>query len=251
MLISATWGLGSALAQGEVVPDRIALDRNGRVLSIDPGRKPQRDQCVHGLGLGPRAVPTTLACEASIAVDVAEALGAMLLKAERMLRRTGRDRVGAGRAWPKASAGATAARRARARARSDLASAPGAARPSRRNRLGRRAQRRRALRMRARARRDGRRPRHPGGRACAEPGVGASGGRRHRARRLDVAPCFARPRARHTDGARRARRDAQDSRRRAGRRRRRRGHRSVDELMGRPSRSAVATLPRACGGFPP
>jgi pyruvate, water dikinase len=84
MLISATWGLGSALAQGEVVPDRIALDRNGRVLSIDAGRKPQRDQCAHGLGLGPRAVPTTLACEASIAVDDAEALGAMLLEAERI-----------------------------------------------------------------------------------------------------------------------------------------------------------------------
>jgi pyruvate,water dikinase len=84
MLISATWGLGSALAQGEVVPDRIALDRNGRVLSIDAGRKPQRDQCVHGLGLGPRAVSTTLACEASIAVDEAERLAAMLLEAKRI-----------------------------------------------------------------------------------------------------------------------------------------------------------------------
>ena len=50
MLISATWGLGSALAQGEVVPDRVALDRSGRVLSIDPGRKPQSDVCLHGLG---------------------------------------------------------------------------------------------------------------------------------------------------------------------------------------------------------
>ena len=84
MLVSATWGLGSALAQGEVVPDRIALDRSGRVISIDPGRKPQRDQCVHGLGFGPRPVPTRLACEASIAVEHAEALGAMLLKAERI-----------------------------------------------------------------------------------------------------------------------------------------------------------------------
>jgi len=82
MLITATWGLGSALAQGEVVPDRIALDRGGRVLSIDPGRKPQRDQCSHGLGLGPRPVPTRLACEASVGVEQAEALGAMLLKAE-------------------------------------------------------------------------------------------------------------------------------------------------------------------------
>jgi pyruvate, water dikinase len=82
MLISATWGLGSALAQGEVVPDRIVLERSGRVLSIDAGLKPQRDQCVHGLGLGPRPVQTSLACEASIGVEHAEALGAMLLKAE-------------------------------------------------------------------------------------------------------------------------------------------------------------------------
>ena len=84
MLISATWGLGSALAQGEVVPDRIALDRGGRVLSMDAGQKPQRDQCAHGLGFGPRAVPTRLACEASISVEQAEALGAMLIKAERI-----------------------------------------------------------------------------------------------------------------------------------------------------------------------
>ena len=84
MLISATWGLGSALAQGEVVPDRIALDRSGRVLSIDAGVKPQRDQCVHGLGFGPRPVQAKLACEASISVEQAEALGAMLIKAERV-----------------------------------------------------------------------------------------------------------------------------------------------------------------------
>ena len=37
MLISATWGLGSALAQGEVVPDRVALDRSGR-RAIDRSR---------------------------------------------------------------------------------------------------------------------------------------------------------------------------------------------------------------------
>jgi phosphoenolpyruvate synthase/pyruvate phosphate dikinase len=91
MLITATWGLGSALAQGEVVPDRIALDRIGRVLSIDAGRKPQRDQCVHGLGLGPRPVPLTLACDASIGVEQAEALGAMLLKAEKVCGGPRRD----------------------------------------------------------------------------------------------------------------------------------------------------------------
>ena len=84
MLISATWGLGSALAQGEVVPDRIALDRNGAVLSIDPGRKPQSDRCLHGLGVAPSPVPKSFACEASLGVEQAEALGAMLLEAERV-----------------------------------------------------------------------------------------------------------------------------------------------------------------------
>ena len=31
MLLSATWGLGSAIAQGEVVPDRVVLSRHGFV----------------------------------------------------------------------------------------------------------------------------------------------------------------------------------------------------------------------------
>jgi pyruvate,water dikinase len=84
ILISATWGLGSTLAQGEVVPDRIALDRNGAVLSIDPGRKPQSDRCLHGLGLAPSAVPRSFACAASIGVEQAEKLGAMILEAERV-----------------------------------------------------------------------------------------------------------------------------------------------------------------------
>src|SRR5262249_20048221 len=43
MLISATWGLGSAIAQGEVVPDRIVLSRQGFVRKIEPGRKDHRE----------------------------------------------------------------------------------------------------------------------------------------------------------------------------------------------------------------
>ncbi|HVZ53458.1 MAG TPA: PEP/pyruvate-binding domain-containing protein, partial [Pseudolabrys sp.] len=35
MLISATWGLGSAIAQGEVVPDRIVLSRTGFLRTIE------------------------------------------------------------------------------------------------------------------------------------------------------------------------------------------------------------------------
>ena len=249
MLISATWGLGSALAQGEVVPDRIALDQGGRVLSMDAGQKPQRDQCAHGLGFSPRAVPTRLACEASISVKQAEALGAMLIRAERICGGPVEIEWALDETWPEASAGTPAACRARSRARSDLASAPGPARPPRGDRLGRGPQRSRALRVRARPRRAGRHSRHPGGRSRAWSGAVARGWSRHGARRLDLTPRFARARTRHPDGFGRPRRHEQDSRRIAGRRRRRGGHRAVDELM--PQCSRFAALPRASGEFSP
>src|ERR1700687_3428633 len=51
MVLNATWGLGSAIAQGEVVPDRIVLSRNeqGEVAFRDtmPGRKFHRVGCAH------------------------------------------------------------------------------------------------------------------------------------------------------------------------------------------------------------
>ena len=50
MLISATWGLGSAIAQGEVVPDRIVLSRQGFLRKIEAGRKDHRETCGHGAG---------------------------------------------------------------------------------------------------------------------------------------------------------------------------------------------------------
>jgi pyruvate,water dikinase len=52
MVLNATWGLGSAIAQGEVVPDRIVLrrDNQGDVAVRDtvPGRKFHRVGCIHG-----------------------------------------------------------------------------------------------------------------------------------------------------------------------------------------------------------
>ncbi len=56
MLISATWGLGSAIAQGEVVPDRIVLAKNGFLRSVEAGRKNHRDTCAHGVS-APELVP--------------------------------------------------------------------------------------------------------------------------------------------------------------------------------------------------
>ncbi len=84
MLVSATWGLGSAIAQGEVVPDRIQLNRDGRVLEMEAGRKEHLDHCTHGHGAGSRAVPADLVFEASLSAEQAEALGGMMLTAEKV-----------------------------------------------------------------------------------------------------------------------------------------------------------------------
>jgi pyruvate,water dikinase len=48
MLINAAWGLGSAIAQGEVVPDRYVLDRAGTLKETAPGRKYHSIGCAHG-----------------------------------------------------------------------------------------------------------------------------------------------------------------------------------------------------------
>jgi pyruvate,water dikinase len=47
MLINATWGLGSAIAQGEVVPDRYMLTRDGEISSNETGRKIHSVACRH------------------------------------------------------------------------------------------------------------------------------------------------------------------------------------------------------------
>jgi pyruvate,water dikinase len=81
MLLSATWGLGSAIAQGEVVPDRILLGKNGFLRSIDAGRKGHRDSCEHGIA-APQLVPTDLANQPCLTPGEAVALGRLLRKAE-------------------------------------------------------------------------------------------------------------------------------------------------------------------------
>src|SRR6185436_19286650 len=82
MLISATWGLGSAIAQGEVVPDRIVLSRQGFLRKIDAGRKDHRETCGHGAGAEPRAVPKDLVREPCLDAGQAVTLGRMMRKAE-------------------------------------------------------------------------------------------------------------------------------------------------------------------------
>lgn len=85
MLISATWGLGSAIAQGEVVPDRIVLSRQGFLRRIDAGRKDHRETCGHGAGAMPQAVPAELVREPCLDAAQAVTLGRLLRKAEAVI----------------------------------------------------------------------------------------------------------------------------------------------------------------------
>ncbi len=81
MLISATWGLGSAIAQGEVVPDRIVLARNGFLRTIEAGRKSHRDTCAHGVA-APQLVPEDQVSAPCLSPGEAVTLGRLLKKCE-------------------------------------------------------------------------------------------------------------------------------------------------------------------------
>src|SRR4029453_7594238 len=82
MLISATWGLGSAIAQGEVVPDRILLNRQGFLRKIEAGRKDHREICGHGAGAVPQSVPSELVSAPCLDAGQAVTLGRLMRKAE-------------------------------------------------------------------------------------------------------------------------------------------------------------------------
>lgn len=85
MILSATWGLGSAIAQGEVTPDRYELRRDASIIAITPGRKDHQVGCVH------KAEPTTTMVHKSMidqpCLSEAEAqeLGQLLLRVEKFM----------------------------------------------------------------------------------------------------------------------------------------------------------------------
>jgi len=81
MLISATWGLGSAIAQGEVVPDRIVLSKNGFLRTVEAGRKSHRDTCEHGES-APQLVPEDQVNAPCLTPGEATTLGRLLRKCE-------------------------------------------------------------------------------------------------------------------------------------------------------------------------
>jgi len=85
MLLSATWGLGSAIAQGEVVPDRIVLSRQGFLRTMQSGRKHHRDACLHGMAATPQKVPDELVNAPCLEAGQATTLGRLMCKAQAIL----------------------------------------------------------------------------------------------------------------------------------------------------------------------
>jgi pyruvate,water dikinase len=75
ILINATWGLGSAIAQGEVAPDRYILTRNGNLKESITGSKQRQHaaSCAH-VGrskIGSSVLAPTLCLDASQATELA------------------------------------------------------------------------------------------------------------------------------------------------------------------------------------
>ncbi|MBI1965920.1 MAG: hypothetical protein HYV99_09430 [Betaproteobacteria bacterium] len=75
ILINATWGLGSAIAQGEVAPDRYLLTRDGKLKESIPGSKQKRHAagCVHisRPGTGGSVCSPALCLDAGQAIELA------------------------------------------------------------------------------------------------------------------------------------------------------------------------------------
>ena len=75
ILINATWGLGSAIAQGEVAPDRYLLTSDGKLKESIPGAKQRQHAagCVHVSrpGIGSSVYSPMLCLDAGQAIELA------------------------------------------------------------------------------------------------------------------------------------------------------------------------------------
>ena len=85
MLLSATWGLGSAIAQGEVTPDRYELDREAKLLHVVAGRKDHSVGCIHRAEPTTQIVPKALITKPCLSQAQAVELGQLLRKVENLM----------------------------------------------------------------------------------------------------------------------------------------------------------------------
>jgi pyruvate,water dikinase len=88
LVLTAAWGLGPAVGQGELVPDRYVLRRKGPVLErIEPGRKDRLLACSVETGLRWQAVASELVNAPCLNETAAVALARLVLGAEAALSR--------------------------------------------------------------------------------------------------------------------------------------------------------------------
>ena len=85
MLLSATWGLGSAIAQGEVTPDRYELSREGKLSNITAGHKDHSIGCIHRAEPTTQIVPKSLIAEPCLSELQAVELGRLLKAVEKLM----------------------------------------------------------------------------------------------------------------------------------------------------------------------
>ena len=85
MILSATWGLGSAIAQGEVTPDRYELRRDASLLTITAGRKDHQVGCVHNAEPTTTLVSKAMAETPCLSEAEAQELGKILLRVEKFM----------------------------------------------------------------------------------------------------------------------------------------------------------------------
>ncbi len=85
MILSATWGLGSSIAQGEVTPDRYELTPDGTLLAVTPGRKDHQVGCLHHQEPATERVPRSLMAEPCLDPAQAAELGRLLRRTEELM----------------------------------------------------------------------------------------------------------------------------------------------------------------------
>ncbi|MBI4247240.1 MAG: PEP/pyruvate-binding domain-containing protein, partial [Candidatus Rokubacteria bacterium] len=85
VMLSGTWGLGSAVAQGEVVPDRFVVRRDGTLAEVQPGRKDRLVLASAEAGARPRAVARDLVEAPCLDEGQARELARLVLAAESIL----------------------------------------------------------------------------------------------------------------------------------------------------------------------
>jgi pyruvate,water dikinase len=81
MVITATRGLGAAIAQGEVVPDRFVLSRDGSLRHASPGAVPHLLGCAHGV----RPVRRERVVKASLEESEVLEIGSLLSRAHGLM----------------------------------------------------------------------------------------------------------------------------------------------------------------------